>query len=213
MTIELLRYISIGAYVAAALFLVAAIIVFFALKIPSVIGDLTGRTAKKAIENIRNRNESTGEKRYKPSTKNIIRGKLTEKIDSDGSMQKRVDVSSPGFMTQKISTMKLDADDGETTVLSEDTGNETTVLGRDNNETTVLSGSNGETTVLGSNETTVLNVGRNETTVLNDSMPEKGMTTQLAAKGNDTEACNNQIDGEVKVIADLMFTQSTEIVE
>ena len=166
MTIELLHYISIGAYVASGIFFVAAVVIFFVLGIPAVIGDLSGRTARRAIEDIRNRNESTGEKAYKSSAANINRGKLT----------------------QKISTMKLDAAGGETTVLEAEANNETTVLKPEaGNETTVLkSGVNSETTVLeprADNETTVLSGGE---------VPDAGKVT---------------------VIAELMFAQSTEIVE
>lgn len=35
-------------------------------KIPIVIGDLSGRTAKKSIERMRLNNEKTGNKSYKP---------------------------------------------------------------------------------------------------------------------------------------------------
>lgn len=42
--------IKIVCIIGAVLFLTAAVILFFVLKIPSVFGELTGRTAKKAIE-------------------------------------------------------------------------------------------------------------------------------------------------------------------
>lgn len=140
---------------ASGIFFVAAVVIFFVLGIPAVIGDLSGRTARRAIEDIRNRNESTGEKAYKSSAANINRGKLT----------------------QKISTMKLDAAGGETTVLEAEANNETTVLKSEvNSETTVLE-------PRADNETTVL------------------------SGGEVTDA------GKVTVIAELMFAQSTEIVE
>lgn len=151
---------------ASGIFFVAAVVIFFVLGIPAVIGDLSGRTARRAIEDIRNRNESTGEKAYKSSAANINRGKLT----------------------QKISTMKLDAAGGETTVLEAEANNETTVLKTEaGNETTVLKSEvNSETTVLEPR-------ADNETTVLSG--------------GEVTDA------GKVTVIAELMFAQSTEIVE
>ncbi len=202
MTIETLQYISVGAYVAAGIFLLAAIVVFFVLKIPAVIGDLTGRTAKRAIDNIRYRNETTGEKAYKPSKVNVSRGKLTEKMNIDGSKQKRKDISSPGFMTQKISNAAPEND--ETTVLTESNENETTVLGNSENETTVLGGS----------ETTVLNKNYNG----NDTLPKIGVTAELVGERRNTAAAvkNNSmdgVDGSVTVIAELMFAQSTEIVK
>lgn len=176
MTYEVYRYIFIGGAILAAIMFIISVILFFVLKIPSVIGDLTGTTRRKAIEDMRNQNEETGEKTYRSSPVNIQRGKLTDKISESGSLIKHPSGSIWGAMaTEKISTQKLAQDEvNETTVLG---SNETTVLGS-GNETTVL-GSN-ETTVLGGfNETTVLNAGMNETSVL-DSMPGMSETTLLS---------------------------------
>ena len=50
MTYDVYRYIFLGGAGLAALCLILSIVLFFVLRIPSVIGDLTGSTAKKAIE-------------------------------------------------------------------------------------------------------------------------------------------------------------------
>lgn len=172
MTYEIYRYIFMGGAVLAVIMFVVSVLVFFLLKIPTVIGDLTGANARKAIENIRSQNENTGDKLYKSSQVNKERGKLTDKISKSGRLIKNPTASLHGAMeTEKISTQKLNqgAVSNETTVLAE--GNtgvaETTVLSSDNTygaETTVLSGANTygtETSVLGNdnyaNETTVLN--------------------------------------------------------
>lgn len=134
----------------AILMFVVSLILFFALKIPAVIGDLSGATARKAIENIRNQNEESGEKAYKSSAVNKERGKLTDKISPSGSLHsKPSDKLGFGMKTEKISTQRLDSEDaGETTVLSA------------TDETTVLSSNAGETEVLNEapayNETTLL---------------------------------------------------------
>lgn len=142
MTYETYRYIFIGGAILTAILFVVSVILFIVLKIPDVIGDLSGATARKAIENIRNQNESTGEKTYKSSYVNRERGKLTDKISQSGTLIKNPSGSIWGAMaTEKISTQKL--------------------LQESANETTVLSAEN-ETTVLGSNETTVLNSGNNQ---------------------------------------------------
>ena len=130
------------------------------MKIPKVLGDLTGRTARKAIENIRNQNENSGDKTHGPSDVNKERGKLTDKISPSGRLVKgRTDALGGMFKTAKIGTQRLSQDNNETTVLSG--MNETTVLNySDMNETTILS-------YEGMNETTVLNSGAmNETTLL-----------------------------------------------
>jgi Sec-independent protein translocase protein TatA len=74
---ELLQKVSIISFLIAIVFILVAIILFFALKIPRIIGDLTGRNAKKSIEKMRMNNEKTGNKSYRPSNANLERGKLT----------------------------------------------------------------------------------------------------------------------------------------
>lgn len=74
---ETLSLISIVSFVIAAIFLILAVILFIRFKIPSVIGDLSGRNARKSIEQMRERNEKSGNKSYKPSKVNAERGKLT----------------------------------------------------------------------------------------------------------------------------------------
>lgn len=167
MTYEVYRYIFFGGAILAAIMFIISVILFIVLKIPSVIGDLSGATARKAIEDIRNQNENTGEKTYKSSQVNRERGKLTDKISQSGSLIKNPSGAIWGAMaTEKISTQKL----------ADDAANETTVLG--GNETTVLGGGN-ETTVLGGNETTILNDGLGETTLL-DSMVIQNETSVLS---------------------------------
>ena len=159
MTYEIYRYIFLGGAILAGIMFAVSVLVFFLLKIPTVIGDLTGANARKAIENIRNHNESTGDKTYQSSQVNRERGKLTDKISPSGRLIKDPSHSLHGAMgTEKISTQQLHPEDGT---------NETTVLTGDltgGNETTVLTGE-----LTGGNETTVLSheAPANETTVLN----------------------------------------------
>lgn len=74
---DILHMISVISFVAAGVFVVVAIVIWFAFKIPSVMGDLSGRTARKSIERMRQNNERTGNKSYKTSERNLERGKLT----------------------------------------------------------------------------------------------------------------------------------------
>lgn len=145
MTYEIYRYIFFGGAALSGLMLIATVLIFFFLRIPTVIGDLSGATAKKAIENIRNQNTSSGEKTYKSSYVNRERGKVTDKITSSGRLIKEPSELLTGAMsTEKISTQSL----------ADSAADETTVLGQSDtalNETTVLSQpefTSGETTVL-----------------------------------------------------------------
>ncbi len=180
-------YIAMGL---AILFFVIAVILFFALKIPAVIGDLSGATARKAIENIRTQNEATGDKEHASSPVNRERGRLTDKISPSGSLHRSETSKLFGMRTEKISTQKL-------------AENETTVLYTGGAETTVLGG--GETTVLGGGETTVLNMGggAGETTLLSD-MPAMAETGRLAP------SINPNIFFEIEY--EITFIHSQEII-
>ena len=105
----------------SSLFLVISIVLFFKLKILSVIGDLSGSTARKAINDIRERNALSGNKAYKPSAVNRERGKITDRITQTGSVPNETDE----IMRVNVGTEKISAScENETTVLA----SETTVL-------------------------------------------------------------------------------------
>lgn len=75
---ETLSLISTIAFAAAAVCLVVTGILFIRFKIPSVIGDLSGRNARRSIEQMREMNEKSGSKAHRSSKVNMKRGKLTE---------------------------------------------------------------------------------------------------------------------------------------
>lgn len=145
MTYETYRYIFIVAAVLCGTMFVVSILLFIFLHVPRLVGDLSGTTARKAIEGIREQNEKSGDKAYKASAVNRQRSRLTDKISSSGRVQHHTARTlDTGVVTEKISTQKLTAGD-ETTIL--ENNNETTVLNQmgaavfqaDTNGTTVLS--------------------------------------------------------------------------
>lgn len=127
---ETLSLISIIAFAVAAICLVVTIIIFVRFKIPSVIGDLSGRNARKSIEQMREINEQSGKKSYKPSKINAERGKLTETMQgkrNEGSEQPKT-----GLLDEnRVKTIT----ETETTLLIDE---ETTELLIDDNETAEL---------------------------------------------------------------------------
>lgn len=143
MTVELLQTISLVSFIIAGVLLLLGIALFFLLDVPKLYGDISGRTAKKAIEAIRQQNESSGNKAYKPSAVNAERGKLTDKISHSGSVVGKTSGSGISVGTEKLHTDVLTAK-----------ANETTVLNNGSSETTVLEhqGGAGETTVLAQNQ-------------------------------------------------------------
>ena len=143
MTYDIYRYIFIGAAILCGVMLVVSIILFILLKIPKVISDLSGATARKAIKNIREQNEASGNKAYKVSAFNEARGKLTDKISPSGNVIHQHQAQMRGIDTTKISTQELQSEEhaSETTVLDNTGAGETSVLseGMISGETTVLS--------------------------------------------------------------------------
>lgn len=74
---DLIEKLSIIAFVAAGCCLLLTILIWFRFQILSVINDLSGKTAKRAIAQIRENNLRTGNKAYHPGIVNLNRGPLT----------------------------------------------------------------------------------------------------------------------------------------
>ena len=143
MSIDVLQTCSIGFWVAAGIFFLTAVALFFLMDIPKLYGEISGRTARKAIEQIRKHNEEalTGD----------IAGVHT------GS----------GVRTEKFSTATLAPETamGATTVLAE--AGATTMLA-EAGATTVLAEA-GATTVLAEvGATTILTEPEHPQTAEND---------------------------------------------
>lgn len=74
---DFIEKLSIIAFVAAGCCLLLTILIWFRFQILSVINDLSGKTAKRAIAQIRENNLRTGNKAYHPGVVNLNRGPLT----------------------------------------------------------------------------------------------------------------------------------------
>ena len=116
MTYEIYRYIFIVAAILCGTMTITAVILFVLLKIPKVIGDLTGRTAKKAIENIRNQNESADIKGNKNFFVDKERKKATGKISSQKSGQSNITLPDSNNKTAILSESAKET--GKTTLLN-----------------------------------------------------------------------------------------------
>lgn len=76
---EILSTVSLISFIVSGVCFAAAVFCWFKFKIPQVIGDLSGRTAKKSIERMRADNEKSGNRYLRPGKVNEKRGKLTER--------------------------------------------------------------------------------------------------------------------------------------
>ena len=112
---------------------------FFLLDVPKLIGDISGSTAKKAIEAIRQQNENTGDKVYKPSAVNASRGKITDKISPSGKLEQRSSGLSIGAQTEKLDTTDLTAAAIEATTLLNASSETSDLQDGESGATTILS--------------------------------------------------------------------------
>lgn len=136
MTYEVYRYVFLCALIGCGVMAAVSITLFFVLRIPRVLGDLTGRTARKAIADIRRQNEQTGDKAYKSSTVNLKRGRLTDKMTHSGRLVPRENQTfGAGISTAQLSDLQ-ETHAKELDALAP--GSETTVLEKNQEATTVL---------------------------------------------------------------------------
>lgn len=75
--------ISRISFVLAGIFIVASAFLWFKFNIPVIYGEFSGKTAKKSIERIREKNENSGRKSFLSSVVNYERGKVTEDVEDD----------------------------------------------------------------------------------------------------------------------------------
>ena len=121
-SVELLHTLSFVSYILGIIMVLLAVALFFLFRIPKVIGDVSGSTARKMIENIRQQNEQSGDKAYKPSPINQARGRVTDKISPSGRLGVQKNNIGVNMGTSKIETMLLNTEyeTGQTTLLSYD---------------------------------------------------------------------------------------------
>lgn len=117
MNIELLQQLSTLSFILAFVFFLISISLYFLLDVPKLYSDISGRTARKAIDGIRQENETSGNKAYKPSSVNMNRGKLTDKISSTGSLEIKEEGFAVNVGTEKISSYMVNDYYNETTML------------------------------------------------------------------------------------------------
>jgi hypothetical protein len=195
------KMISISGYFLAVVFFITAFVLFFKMNIRAIIGDLTGKTAARQIQEIRERNKLEGNNRYKPAAFHLDRGTLTETSTTADNRtgrkmgktaqalahaSKRLDLKAKtGEASRPLIKEKIDFHQPESlssnetcVIFSEAFEHETEILGYDN-RTELLS------------EDTKLFGGGNDTEVLLDS-------TEILDDGKSTEVLSE----ETKVLGD-----------
>lgn len=125
---EVLSIISLVSFIVSGLCFVLAVFFWFFFKIPRVIGDLSGRTARRSIAKIRASNEITGKKNYKVNAMGANSSKITEgnsnsrKTNNAKKKTEIVDKNHPetGLLKNNKAGLKFDIE--ATGLLNEDEG-------------------------------------------------------------------------------------------
>lgn len=140
MNAELLSTLSTVAFVVAGVSLALSVFFWFFFRIPTVIGDLSGKNAKKSIAKIRANNEKSGNKSFKPSATNQERGKLTETM---AGLTSDINHKPKNNVKKRTSKINNKSNEAVTDVLSSNKVNgslesETTDLLNESEETALL---------------------------------------------------------------------------
>lgn len=172
MSTNVLETISLISFVLAAISAVLAVVFWFVFKIPTVISDLSGRTARKSIERMRANNEKTGRKDFAPSKTNLKRGKVTELMDDSVKGSGKLSGLLSGKLVNKPKVISEGEENLETGLLEENTqplyeSEETGLLTEEAMETELLG-----TELLDETEETGLLVEDNETMLLVEDIPK-----------------------------------------
>lgn len=154
MSVETLQTVAMIFFVASGILFAAAVFLFFVFNIPGIIGDLSGITARRAIEDIKEKSKTENSQSHLSYSK-LMRGRLTEKVAGSTSLNRLT-----GSLRHGKSTRKLPKRFEKTAPLPVKASNETVQLAPGaSKETTVLSGNLApETTVLTINEQPVFQV-------------------------------------------------------
>ena len=108
MSAETWGIISLCGFSLAGILFVAAVLLFIVLRIPSVIGDLSGRTVAREMARMREDNAARGERKYRTGRLNRARGPLTEKVPT-GSTGKTDGKKSRGSSAELATSRGTDA--------------------------------------------------------------------------------------------------------
>ena len=104
---DTLSLISLISFIVAGACLGLAVIFWFAFGIPKVIGDLTGRTARKSIAGMRARNEAAGSRIFRRSDVNAGQGGFVATVSGPAQTQLQETEPLTGAITEEIETEVL----------------------------------------------------------------------------------------------------------
>lgn len=206
-----------GGLVLAILLLITSVVLFVVLKIPRVIGELSGRTARKGIEELKGGTKETSAASKKEQAKyyNQNSGKIKIREAVSTEVRKKTNDNTadlPGNKKDLPGSKKGAKTDKTTEVLERNnanTGDELTDLLRDEEVTNVLQGEEA-TDVLQDEEATDVLQNEEATDVLQDEeatdiLRDEAQTTVLTEKG-----ITDRLASRVKVLYNVVVVNTDE---
>lgn len=224
MTVEMMQTLSLVLYILAGVLAVVAIVLFLALRVPRIIGELTGSSARKAIENIRKQNVESASQDAEHNRTQMSGSQMTDKISRSGRLAQRETrmsetpiremLKSSASGTQKLGGQRQGLPSAETEVLHPGMG-ETELLRPAAGETEVLGRTAGETEVLNPDMVKPLlqtaSVG--ETTLLPQTTPPAEPPSEAPVYGETSRLQAPEIRQEVTIDHEIQFSGSSEWIE
>lgn len=195
-----LSELSIGFYVVAAIALVTAVFLWFYLKIPGVISDLSGRTAKRSIARVRAKNEASGKKSHHSSGANAARVKLTGPVQYPTAEQSTEEIDPTGSAETSLLTENRAQSGGEmpeTGLLAENQAQSGTEMPE-----TGLLAANRAAPAAPAEETTLL---AEETTLLVDGVETPGKQSASVKERPGKK--------QLKLLDEVVFIHTDEVIE
>ncbi len=203
MSVELLKTLANVSFIAALVMLAISVLLFFVLKIPQVFGELTGRTQRKAIEDMKqiNSNETEADNKFDYDKDGVSR---TDKLPSaQYEVKQRPSVSN----IQGTEALPNNNQNSNGTVVLSEQGNKTTVLNEQSSKTTILNEQVSQTTIL------TPEFNNNTVSVSNSAYDINNQTgavsPNMAANVMSNGANSNTNYG---LLYELTFMESTEII-
>ncbi len=195
-----------GGLALAIIFLIVSVVLFFVLKIPKVINDLTGRTAKKQIDEIKKKNTESSEVSKKEQAKyyNQGSGKITVKESMSPATRAANRDNTTDLLEGKSADASMNKEEQNNNRPAEYNPDETQVLGA------------GGIPEDGEEETTVLSkkTDAEAQTTTSDTDADDEATAVLKADEGDDEATDVlKADDADDEATDVLKADNTDIVD
>lgn len=179
---QIFNIISIVAFAVAGVSLILAVVFWIKFDILQIINDLTGRTAKKSIDQMRQENEKMGRRNYNPVSMTSGKGTSGEikikSAENNNQAAAKPSVSQPAASNANVSRTVMPKMAAPSPVME---GMDATEMLQDGNEQTELLNSGNEQTELldsGYEQTELLDDGLEQTMMLEDDADQTAILQQ-----------------------------------